>query len=166
MGSLNPCDKWKHRFSALPAEALPRSQLTEEVRVTHWLFYSVIHQSPIFHKHYLPATISGLGRGPSRWFSSIGCKPDASRATGHVFKNTCRISDGLICWIYWVWNCFSTNLIKKKPPEGKYTQRGCGSKTEATEAQGKHFSSTWVWTGQSWPCLVGKRARLPPCTIH
>lgn len=50
------------------------------------LLLPLIHQSHISHKHYLPVTVSGLGRRPRCWFSNIGCKPDVSRSMGHISK--------------------------------------------------------------------------------
>lgn len=136
--------------SSLPVKALSRSQLTEGIKITQWDLLSLIYQSHIFHKHYLPATVSGLGQRPQCWFSNIGCEPDQSGAMGHIL-NTCSISDGLMCWIYWEGNGFPTHMIKKKSPKGKYSWRDCRRKPEATEVQLKTF----------WPYLGFSRSVVP-----
>lgn len=133
---------WQHLKSERQAETYVLLYLLESCLSAHWgnkshtsnLCLKDVCESHIFHKHYLLVTVSGLGQRPWCWLSNIGCKPDVSRAMGHIFKNTWSISDDLICWVYWVWNCFSTNLIKKKSPEGKYSRRDWGSETEAVEA--------------------------------
>lgn len=108
------------------------------------LLLSLIHQSHIFHKHYLPVMVPGFGRRPGCWFSNSSCKPDVSRVMGHICKSTCNISNGLLHWVSCIWNPSSTTLIKKKSLGGKYSLRDCRSKTETTEVQWKYFSSIWV----------------------